>query len=112
MGRPAGDLRCKPISEAGPGPEKSAARSAAEPLQHAADKNVDAEEADVDRNTADRVIGIEDKNCAHSMRFLRDRPDIQNIRAPEQHVRDGNKKSSLIDGIEEALSIDRNAVPG
>src|SRR5689334_9955750 len=91
-------------------PEKRPARSAAKPFENAADKNIYSQLAHINRHDASGMIRIQNNNCAMLVRFFYDRFDVLNVCALEQDMRDWDKKSRIVNGIEYFFRWNRNAV--
>ena len=59
---------------------------------------------------AGRLEGIEQHVCADAVRLLHDGFDILNESAAKDHVRDGDDQRFVVDGVEQALGVDVDAV--
>src|SRR5437870_1001677 len=87
------------VSHAGP---------AAEPLQDAADGEIGAKLARVDRNGARSLEKVQDDERADAVRAFEDCARVHDARAAEQYVGDGHQQRLLVNRGEELLERDAN----
>ncbi len=99
-----------PVAQRRRRPEKAAARSAAQPLEHPTGEEIDAQRVHVDGEDADRVVGVERDERADLARPADDRCDVHHVRRAEEHVRDRDEPRPLVDGRDDPLGVDRHAV--
>ena len=100
---PAGQARGEPIPELGPDPEERRPGAAAEPLQAAADVDVDPQRRDVDGDRADGLIAVDDRDGADLPRPARDRRDVVDVGDLEEDVREVDERRPLVDRLDEPL---------
>ena len=98
---------CKLRAQIFPHVEIADARSAAQPLKHAADRKIYAQSAHVDGNRSRRLENIEDHVRADAMGLLDDGARIHDVGAAEQHQRDRHEQRGLVNGGEELVQIER-----
>ena len=84
---PADERRLEALGEIGPDVEPARARAAAEPLDAAADSEVDVERGDVERHDARRLVAVEHDVRTNLVRAPDDRLDVLDLPVLEQHVR-------------------------
>src|SRR3989442_6114170 len=83
---------------------------AAEPLQDAADGEIGAKLAHVDRNGARSLEKVQDDERADAVRAFEDCARVHDARAAEQYVGDGHQQRLLVNRGEELLERDADAV--
>jgi hypothetical protein len=88
---PAREGGLQALGQVRPHVEPSVARPAAEPLDGAADGEVDPERGDVDRDDARRLVAVQDHVGAYLVRAPHDRLDVLNLSGLEEDVADGHE---------------------
>ncbi len=83
--------------------EVSHPRTAAQPFQYAADREVGAQCLNIYRNCPGSLEDIKDYMSADAMRPLDNRPRVDNVGTPKQDMRDRYKQGGLIDGRKKLL---------
>ena len=91
------------VSDAGP---------PAKPLQHAARGEISVQRLHVDRNSSERLKGIQHHMRSDAMRFFDDGFHVLDIGAAKDDMRNGDEKRLFVDGIDQALGWHVNAVIG
>ena len=76
VGHPAGEPGLETSTEPRVDPEERRARTAAEPFQAAADVDVDPQRAHINRDRADGLVAVDDRDRPDPPRLLRDRRDV------------------------------------
>ena len=79
---PAGVGRLETLGEIGPHVQPAVRRPAAQPLHRAADREVDAERGEVDRDDPRRLVAVEDHVRADLVRAAHDRLDVLDLGRP------------------------------
>ena len=93
------------LGEIGPHVQPAVAGPAAEPLHRAADREVDAERRDVDRNDPRRLVAVEDHVRTDLVRSLHDRLDVLDLRLLEEDVADRDEQRALVDPLDDLLVV-------
>ena len=102
---PADERRLEPVREVRPDVEPARAGPAAEPLDAAADGEVDGEAGQVERDDAGRLVAVEHHVRADLVRAADDRLDVLDLAVPEQDVADRDEQRPLVERVD-----DRGAV--
>src|SRR6266550_4367334 len=97
---PAREGRLQPFGEIGADVEPAGARATTEPLDAAADGEVDPKRGDVQRNRARRLVGVEHDERAGFVRPLNDRLDVLDLAGLEEDVADWDEQCPLVDRLE------------
>ena len=103
MRLPAGERRFQRIDQVRPHVQPAVARPAAEPLDGAADREVDSELADADRDDAGGLVAVEHDARAGLVRARDDRGGVLDLRRFVEHVGDRNEQRPLVDRFENLL---------
>ena len=98
---PARDGRREPLREVGAHVEPAVPGAAAEPLDRAADREVDPERRDVDRDDPGRLVAVEDHVRPHLVRPAHDRLDVLDLGGLEEDVADRDEQGPLVDRVED-----------
>ena len=94
---PADERRLERLGQVGADVEPARARPAAEPLDAPADREVDVQRGHVERDGADRLVGVEHDVRADLVRPLDDRLDVLDAPGLEDHVADRDEQRPLVD---------------
>ena len=86
----------------GPRVEKRVARPSAQPLETPAGRKVHAQRGDVHRDDAGGLVHVEHDRRADGLRALDDGRRVEDERRAEQHVREGDQRRAVVDGIGDA----------
>ena len=96
---PADERRLEPLGEVRPHVEPAGAGPAAEPLDAAADREIDAELGQVERHDAGRLVAVEHHVRAGLARAADDRLDVLDLAVLEQDVADRDEQRPLVDRV-------------
>ena len=102
---PAGQGRLEGLREIWTHVEPGSARAAAEPLDRAADGEVDAERRHVERHGSHRLVRVEDDQRTGFARPRHDRLDVLDPAGLEEHVRDRHEQGPLVDRLDDPLVV-------
>ena len=101
MRLPADERRLEHLREVGTNVEPAVPGPAAEPLDAAADREVDVQLGDVERNDARGLVRIEDDVRANLVSAAHDCRDVLDLAGLEEHVRDRNEQCALVDRFDD-----------
>ena len=102
---PARVRRLEPLGEVGTHVQPAVRRAAAEPLHRAADREVDAEGGEVERDDSGRLVAVEDHVRADLVRAPNDRLDVLDLRLLEQDMADRDEERALVDPLDDLLVV-------
>ena len=102
---PAGIGGLEPLGEVGADVEPAVARAAAEPLDRAADREVDAQRRHVERDDPRRLVGVEDHVRACLVRAGDDPGDVLDLARLEEDVADRDEQRPLVDRADDLLVV-------
>ena len=101
MPLPADERRLEPLGQVWAHVQPSSARPAAQPLDAAAGREVDAELRHVEGDDARGLIRVEHDVGAHLVRAAHDRLDVLDLAVLEQHVADRHEQRALVDRVDD-----------
>ncbi len=102
---PADERRLEPLREIRPDVQPACAGPAAQPLDAAADGEVDVERGEVERDDAGRLVAIEHDVCADLVRAAHDRLDVLDLGVLEEHVADRHEQRALVDRLDDRAIV-------
>ena len=105
VGLPAGVGRLEPLGEVGADVEPAVAGAAAEPLDRAADGEVDVQRGHVERDDPGRLVGVEDHVRARLVRALDDAGDVLDLGGLEEDVADRDEQRALVDRLDDLAVV-------
>ncbi len=108
VGLPTREGGLERAGQVGTDVQPSRAGASAEPLDRAADREVDAQSGHVERHRSDRLVRVEHDVGAVLVRRLDDRLDVLDLTRLEEHVRDRDEQRPLVDRLHDALVVGRN----
>ena len=108
---PARVGRREPLGEVGPDVEPAVPRAAAEPLDRAADGEVDAERRDVEGHDPGGLVAVEDHVRADLVRAADDRLDVLDLARLEEDVADRDEQRPLVDRVDDRRRRPRRRRP-
>src|SRR6185312_14978942 len=112
MGEPAGDFGLQLLRQVRTHIEVGSSGAAAEPLEHASDGEIGVDGLHIKRHVAQRLEGVHHNQSAHAVRLVDDGLHVLDVRAAEDHVRNGNQQRLFINGVKHAFGGYVNAVIG
>src|SRR5207249_1433954 len=116
MRLPACEGRLEALGQVGSDVEPTGARPAAEPLDTAADGEVDAERGNVERHGSGRLVGVEENMRTGGARTSRDRLDVLDLPRLVEDVADRDEQRALVDRVDDRVLVladdDLGAVTG
>ena len=101
MRLPADERRLEHLREIRASIEPAVTRPAAKPLDAAADREVDVQRGDVERNDSGRLVRVEHDVRADLVRPADDRLDVLDLPRLEQDVRDRNEQRAFVDRVDD-----------
>ncbi len=107
IGEPARRRGLDPLHELAAAVEEAEPGRAEQVLEHASGQEVAVERAHVDRQRADRLVGVDEHRRARLVRDAADALDVEPAAVPEADVRDRHQRRPLVDCRLEALQRDR-----
>ena len=99
MSLPPDERRLESIRNVWPHVEPARTGSPAQPLHAAADREVDAEPGQVERDDARRLVAVEHHARADFAGAANDRLDVLDLAVLEQDVADRDEQRPLVDGV-------------
>ena len=105
VGLPAGVARLEQRGEIGADVQPAVARPAAEPLDRAADGEVDVQGRQVERDDAGGLVGVEDDVGARLVGTLDDPFDVLDLARLEEDVADRDEQRSLVDRVDDLVDV-------
>ena len=102
---PADEGRLEALNEVRSDVEPARPGPAAQPLHAAADREVDSELGHVQRNGAERLVGVEDDVGPDLVRPPDDRLDVLDAPRLEDDVRDRDEERALVDRVDDLLFV-------
>jgi hypothetical protein len=106
---PADEGRLEPLGEVGPHVQPARPGAAAEPLDAAADGEVDVEGRQVDRDDPGRLVAVEDDVRARVVGAADDRVDVLDLAVLVEHVADRHEQRALVDRLHDRpVVLDRD----
>ncbi len=105
MSLPADERGLEPFRDVRPHVEPARARAAAEPLDAAADGEVDAELGQVERHDARRLVAVEHHGGTDLAGSADDRLDVLDLAVLEQDMADGDEQRALVDRVDDRGSV-------
>ena len=105
VGLPARVARLEQLGEIGTNVEPAVARPAAEPLDRAADGEVDVQGRQVERDDAGGLVGVEDDMRASLVGTLDDPCNVLDLTRLEEDVADRDEQRSLVDSVDDLVVV-------
>ncbi len=102
---PAGQGWLEPLDQIGANVQPAGAGPATEPLDAAANGEVDPEPRYVERNRARRLVRVEHDERAGLVGPPDDRLDVLDLAGLEENVADRHEEGSLVDGLEHRVGV-------
>ncbi len=94
------------------GVQVAGARPAEQPLDRAADHQVDVEGAHVQRDGPGRLVGVQQHQGADLVGAGDHRGRVQQRRGAERHVGDGDQRGLLVDRLQQPVQVDGEVAGG
>src|SRR5258708_27785506 len=110
MGKPSGKRRPQLTPQILAHVKISDTRAAAEPLQHAADREIHIEFTHVEWQRAGGLKNIKNDVGADAMRFFDDSFGVDDERAAEKHQRNRNQQSRFVNGREKCFQVESDII--
>ena len=98
---PADECRLEHLGEIRPDVEPAVSRAAAQPLDAAADREVDVQRCNIERHDSGGLISVEDDVRADLVCAVDDRGDFLDLRRLEENVRDRNEQGAFVDRFDD-----------
>ena len=95
----------EPLGEVGADVEPAVAGPAAQPLDRAADREVDVQRSHVERHDAGALVAVEDHVGADLVRPPDDRLDLLDLAGLEEHVADRHEQRPLVDRVDDGAVV-------
>ena len=112
MREPAGKFWFELLAEIGTHVQITYAGTSAEPLQHSATGEISVEGLNVYRDGTERLESIQHDEGSDLVSFFDDGFGILNERTAEDYVRDRNEQGLFVDGVEQPLGRNGDAIVG
>src|SRR5208282_1233218 len=110
VGKPSGKLRLQFPAEVGADVEVGNPRTAAQPFEHASAGEVGVERPDVDRDRAEGLKRVEHDVGSNFVRFVDDGFGVVDVGAAKNNVRNGHDQSVFVDGVEQTIGGNADAI--